>query len=140
MRQSLLAAALLPLLFTLSCRRDQPAEPVAETAAAQHDVDRRGMDTSVEPGDDFFRYANGGWLKATEIPPDRSNYGTWSVLFDRAQQRTRTLLEDAAAGKGEALPEARQIGDYYASYLDEQTIESKGLTALSGQLKALAGI
>src|ERR1700712_2439095 len=119
MRTSILAAGLVPLLFTLGCNRDQPAPAAAQKTPTAHEVDRRGMDTSVEPGDDFFRYANGGWLKTTEIPPDRSNYGTWSVLFDRAQQRTRALLEDPAGGKGEASPEARKIADYYASYLDE---------------------
>jgi len=96
------------------------------------------MDQSVTPGDDFFRYANGGWLKKTEIPPDRSSYGIWSVLFDQAQQRTRAQLEAAAAGT--AATDERKMGDYFASYMDEQAIEEKGLAPLRDQLDATVAI
>ena len=113
----------------------EAASPLSATGA--HDVDRGAIDASIAPGDDFFRYANGTWLKKTEIPADRSSYGAWSVLFDRAQQRTRELLEKAAAGNtpaksdlsavASAKADERKIGDYYATYMDERAIEKKGL-------------
>ena len=96
------------------------ASPASPAPPASHDLDQAAIDSSVMPGDDFFHYANGGWLKRTEIPPDRSSYGVWSILFDRAQQRTRELMEHASG----------QVGDYYATYMDEQAIEKKGLEPL----------
>jgi len=132
------------VLCLAGCRDDRRAAPPPPASAAAssgtHDVDRAAMDPSVAPGDDFFRYANGGWLNKAEIPPDRSSYGTWAVLFDQAQQRTHQLLDAAATGSAPAGSDERKIGDYYASYLDEGTIESKGLTPLGDQLASFAAI
>ena len=128
------------ILLLTGCGRTQPARTADAPAGEVHDLDRAGMDTSVAPGDDFFRYANGTWLAKTEIPPDRSSYGTWDVLIERAQERTRTLLDAAAQGKGAAGSDERKIGDYYASYLDEQAIDAKGLAPLRNQLTAIAAI
>ena len=91
-------ALVVSLVLMSGCGRDQPARPAARPAPESHDIDRAGMDPAVAPGDDFFRYANGAWLQKTEIPSDRSSYGTWAMLIDLAQQRTRGLLEAAAAG------------------------------------------
>ena len=115
-------------------------EAAAATTEGSHDIDKSGIDPSVVPGDDFFRYANGTWLKKTEIPPDRSSYGVWSVLFDRAQQRTRELMEQAAASKPPAGSDERKIGDYFATYMDEQTIEKKGLEPLRDTLTSIDAI
>jgi predicted metalloendopeptidase len=134
-------ALLLP-----ACRGGQPASqsgsntsdpPPPTEQTTSHGIDQSAIDTSVAPGDDFFRYANGAWAKRTQIPPDRGSYGVWSVLFDRAQQRTRDLLEKAAAGSPPAGSDERKIGDYYATYLDEEAIEKKGLDPLR---EALSGI
>jgi putative endopeptidase len=113
------------------------AEAAPVPAAASHGIDQSAIDPVVVPGDDFFHYVNGGWLKKTEIPPDRSSYGVWSILFDRAQQRTREMLERAAAGNAPAGSDERTIGDYFATYMDEQAIEKKGLEPLR---ETLAGI
>jgi putative endopeptidase len=67
---------------------ERTARSAAPSASEVHGIDRDGMDTSVAPGDDFFRYANGAWEKKTRIPPDRSSYGTVARLIDRAQQRS----------------------------------------------------
>jgi predicted metalloendopeptidase len=98
-----------------------------------------GMDLSVVPGDDFFAYANGGWLKSTEIPPDRSLYGTGSIVAELTLERTRGLLEDAAV-HGPAGTESRRIGDYYATFMDEAAIEAKGLQPLHARLARIASI
>jgi predicted metalloendopeptidase len=101
-------------------------------------IDVAGMDTSVQPGDDFNAYANGGWLKATPIPADKASYGLGAILSDETRQRTRELIEGAASsGAGE---DGRRIGDFYASYMDEAAIESKGITPLKPQLDAIAAI
>jgi predicted metalloendopeptidase len=120
--------------------RAPSANAPAGAAPTSHDVDAAAVDASVAPGDDFFRHANGSWIKKTEIPPDRSSYGVWSVLFDRAQQRNRELLEKAAAGTAAAGSEERKIGDYFATYMDEQTVEKKGLEPLRRTLTSIDGI
>jgi putative endopeptidase len=109
--------------------------PVCLTAAASdHSLDFAAMDTSVAPGEDFFRYANGHWLAATEIPPDRSSWGVSGQLAELTLQRTAELIRaaDASAAPGS---EARKIGDYYASYMDAARIERLGLTPLTPLLK-----
>src|SRR5512144_3130906 len=87
--------------------------PVQQAASAAHlGIDPPGMDRSVAPGDDFFRFANGQWLKTTEIPPDRSSYGVFAVLAEATATRTRDLLEKAAAGQAAPGSEERKVGDY----------------------------
>ena len=61
--------------------------------------DVTGMDLSVKPGDDFFRYANGKWADRTEIPSDRTRYGNFDQLAELSENRLHAILEDAAAGK-----------------------------------------
>jgi putative endopeptidase len=103
-------------------------------------IDLAGMDTSVKPGDDFFRYANGTWLATTEIPPDRSTYGLDAGLTEQASRRTRELLEQASRSNAPAGSDERKIGDYYAAYMDENAIEAKGLEPLKTQLDRIAAI
>src|SRR6185503_2032383 len=100
-------------------------------------IDLQGMDRGVAPGDDFFRYANGTWLKTTEIPADRAAWGADAVVAELTSQRTADLIKEAAQS---ASPEARKVGDYYASYMDEAGIEAKGLRPLQPTLDRIAAI
>lgn len=84
-------------------------------------IDVAGMDEKIRPGDDFYGYVNNGWMEKTEIPEDRSNYGTFSILDELSKERTRKILEEMKADP-ESLP-----GIAYRSYLDQQTVEEKGL-------------
>ena len=101
-------------------------------------IDLAGMDRAVKPGDDFFAFANGGWMARTQIPPDRSSWGTSGELVELTTARVQDLIRTAAT----AAPgtEARKIGDYYSSYLDEATIESLGLKPLRPTLARIAAI
>ena len=103
------------------------AEPDAGVPSG-HGLDLTGMDKAVKPGDDFFRHANGGWEKATEIPADKSRWGIFSVMAEDTLQRTRKLLEENASAP--AGSDAKKAADYYATFLDEAAIEAKGLTPL----------
>src|ERR1043166_3083039 len=78
-------------------------------ASRAHGLDVAGMDKSVNPGDDFFAYANGVWLKETKIPEDRASYGVFDALAEEANQQTADLIREA--GKSAAGPEARLVGD-----------------------------
>ena len=112
-------------------------------------IDVAGMDRSVNPGDDFFAYSNGGWLKSTEIPPDRSAYGTFSILEEEVNQRTAALIREAGKSKAAGESDARRVGAYYDAYMDEEAIERRGLGPMKAELaeidaladkKALAGL
>ena len=123
--------------------RAQVAAPVAtgrERTAAGRGVDLSGMDRSVAPGDDFYAFANGAWMRATEIPPDRAGIGSFDVLNDVALQQTRELLEQAAKTAESADADTRRVGDFYASYMDEQGIDAKGLAPLQPQRDAIRSI
>src|SRR4051812_30858777 len=94
-------------------------------------IDLAGMDKSVNPGDDFFGYANGGWMKATQIPADRTSFGAFDVIFDEVSKRTADLIKSAADS---ANPEQKMAGDYYSAYLDEAAIEKRGLDPIKADL------
>jgi putative endopeptidase len=91
----------------------------------------------VQPGDDFFSYANGAWVRATEIPPDRSRIGTFQVLSDKAEQRTADLVRDLGATQPAVGTNARKVADAYAAYMDEDAIERRGLAGLQPLLEAI---
>jgi predicted metalloendopeptidase len=103
-------------------------------------LDVGGMDRAVVPGNDFFGYANGGWLKKNEIPADRASYGTGAIVSERTQKRTVELIQSAAQSPGPAASDQRKIGDYYASFMNEEAIEAKGLTPLGSTLERIAAI
>jgi len=98
------------------------------------------MDRSVKPGDNFFRYANGTWLKDTEIPADRSSFGVGSILIDLTAKRTANLIQEAAQSKAAAGSEDRMIGDYYAGFMDSTAIDAAGLSPLQPTLDSIAAI
>ncbi|HEU4411259.1 MAG TPA: M13 family metallopeptidase [Polyangiaceae bacterium] len=103
-------------------------------------VDTAGMDPSVKPGDDFYRYVNGRWHQRTEIPPDRSEHGVFSVLEDEAARHNRAIIEAAARANAPEGSEARKIGDLYASFMDEAGAEQKGAAPLEPELARVAAI
>jgi putative endopeptidase len=109
-------------------------------AAPVHGPDLAGMDVKVAPGDNFYAYANGGWIQATEIPADRSSYGNGAILTELTAQRVNELLKAPAAKAPRAGSEAQQIGDFYDSFMDETAIESKGLKVMEPTIQRIDGI
>src|SRR5438105_15288553 len=93
------------------------ASPAATPAQSPHGVDLAGIDRSVAPGDDFFRYDNGAWLTVTEIPPDRSSYGPAEQLTQLTAERTAELVRNTSGAP--AGSEARKVGESYTSFSDE---------------------
>src|SRR6202011_2037066 len=82
----------------------------------------------------------GGWVKRTEIPPDRGRIGVFSTLGDMSNERTRGLIEEAVKANAAAGSNNRKIADLYSSYMDEAGIEANGLTPLRPHLEAIAAI
>ncbi|HEV1287481.1 MAG TPA: M13 family metallopeptidase [Bryobacteraceae bacterium] len=126
------SALLLVLAMVPACNTRRSSEDTG--------IDLAGMDTSVAPGDDFNAYTNGGWIKSTPIPPDKSSYGIDAILADETRTRTRSLIQDAAKVGAPQSEDARKIGDFYASFLDEAGIESRGIAPLKPQLDSIAAI
>src|SRR3546814_11761915 len=97
----LLATAALGalMLAAVPATAQAQAAPATETAVkleiGTFGFDLTGMDKSVQPGDDFYAYANGTWAKNTEIPADKSNYGMFTALADLSQTRTREIIDVA---------------------------------------------
>src|SRR5579864_1106066 len=112
----------------------------AQQAQQNHGIAVADLDPSVKPGDDFFRYCDGAWLKRTEIPPDRSSLSVFSMLDDRSNKRTAALIEEVSKSNPPAGSGARKIADLHASFMDESGIETKGLSPLKPHLDAIAAI
>ena len=105
-----------------------------------HGINVANVDRSVIPGDNFYLYANGDWIKRTVIPADRAGIGVFSTLDDRANKNTAALIQESAKANAPAGSEARKIADLYNSYMDEAAIEANGLKSLQPQLAAIAAI
>lgn len=133
------------LLLTASAAALTVASGIAAAAGPEGSrgpvpgLDVAGIDHAVAPGDDFFHFANGAWLKVTEIPPDRSSWGTGAKLAELTDKRNAELIRDA--GKGAAPgTEARKISDYYESFMDAARIEQLGMKPLEPGLKSIDAI
>jgi putative endopeptidase len=101
-------------------------------------LDLTTMNPAVRPGNDFYAYANGKWLDSFEIPADRSSYGPFNKLEDLSEERVRGIIEQAASSHPQAGTPEQKIGDYYASFMDQQAIEANGLTPVAADLKRIA--
>ncbi|MEG3169351.1 M13 family metallopeptidase [Sphingomonas sp. LB3N6] len=113
-----------------------PAAPATSTGAqyGTFGFDEKGMDKTVQPGDDFYTFANGNWAKTNPIPADKSNYGSFNLLSDLSETRTRGILDTAAKDPNS------KIGRAYATFLDTGTIEAKGLAPIRPWLKTIAAL
>src|SRR5688572_14888467 len=115
----------------------EAAPPVAAPPAARKPeigawgFDLAGMDRAIAPGDSFFFHASGTWAKTTQIPADRSNYGMFTALGDRSDERTRKIVESASGAPGS---DAQKIADFFKSFMDEAAIEAKGLQPIQARL------
>jgi endothelin-converting enzyme/putative endopeptidase len=114
----------------------------AQNAAAPEvpGIQLANMDRSVRPGDDFYRYANGDWIKRTQIPADREGVGVFTRLADTSNKRTADLIEEIAKSNPPAGSNERKVADLFNSYMDEAGIEAKGLSPLKPHLDAIAAI
>ena len=114
-------------------------------------IDPANMDLSVKPGDNFYLYANGAWIKKTPIPASKTNWGSFAALAEESSQALKTLLEEAAndaaaagsdrdsskAGKSDLM---KRVGDYYASAMDSAAIEKLGYKPIKPFLDAITAL
>jgi putative endopeptidase len=122
------------LLVTASFAQDQ------SPTRRQPVLDVSSMDTTVDPCVDFYRYSCGGWMRKNPIPPDQSTWSVYSKVQDENNTQLRGILESAAAASGQRTPYTQKIGDYYASCMDEKTIDGLGARPLQDSLAAIASL
>ena len=119
---------------------DRAIAPDAKPELGDFGVDLSQQDPDTRPGDDFFRFANGKWLDEFELPADRSNYGSFSVLGDRSDERVNTIIEDLSAAEPAADTIEQKISDYYLSYMNTEVLDERGIGPLRERLAQLAAI
>ena len=111
-----------------------PAQAHGQAAGATAAVPAK-----VLPGDDFYDYVNGDWLRGTQIPADRSSWGSFAILANATNERIIGLVEGLAAAP-QAEASARQVSDFYRSWMDEAAIEAKGWAPIKPLLSKINGI
>jgi putative endopeptidase len=140
--KSLLLASCAALALTVlgpAMAADAPPPGAADVASPHFGTwgyDASGQDPSVQPGADFFRYANGKWLDRTEIPPDRTRFGNFDKLSILSEARTRLIIDDAAAGRIQD-PDAAKIGAAYRAFMDQARVDALDAKPLTADLDAI---
>ena len=99
--------------------------------------DTSRMDTSVDACTDFFEYANGSWLKSTQIPPTETRWGSFNILIDNNNEILKNILETAAKTKAPKGSDSQLIGDYYSSCMNEAAIDKAGISPLTPYFKQI---
>ncbi|MBI1210957.1 MAG: hypothetical protein GC190_05805 [Alphaproteobacteria bacterium] len=128
-----MTAVALTLAVTAGLATASSAKPVYGTWG----LDFATMDKSVKPGDDFFRYMEGTWLRTAAIPSDRTYNGFDVAIDETLKPRLRSIVEAASQPRANRSAAEQRVGDLYASYLDEKTIAAKGLDPIKGDLAAI---
>ncbi len=109
-------------------------------AIGAYGLDLTAGDASVQPGDDFFRYCNGRWLDTTEIPSDRTSWGTFAILDDKSERDQRVIIEETAMVGGVPGSLQQKIADTYNAYLNTDAINARGIAVLQDDLATIAAI
>jgi predicted metalloendopeptidase len=124
-----------------ACNRSGTNAPGTEQAqGTELGINKASMDTSVKPGDDFYNYANGGWMAKTEIPADRSSVGAFLMADKVREQNTRALFDGILKSNAAADSIEGKIGNYYKAYLDTGAIDRAGMAPAKADIDAIAGI
>jgi putative endopeptidase len=146
LKSSLFFVAACFCALTLVAQTEPQQSPVSKNTppseANPKPIDPTNFDSSVKPADDFFLYASGGWIKRTEIPPEYSRWGAFNELIERNNDALHTIAEQAAntSVDPKLAPETQKVGDYYASGMDEQTIEATRTQPLDEEFKKIAAM
>jgi len=112
----------------------------AETSPPVSGVQLDALDRETRPQDDFYQFANGGWLDRTEIPEIYSGYTVYHQVYEDAEQALKTIIEKAAANPGPAGSESQQVGDSYNSFMNAEAINQLGVAAIQPELDSVAAI
>lgn len=124
-----IAGSVMLMTTTMSCKPKAKEEPA---------IDAANMDTTIKPGDNFYQYANGAWLKSHPIPNDYSRYGAFEVLGEENYKQLQTIMDEASKDKNADAGTVRQkIRDFYNTGLDTVKIEKDGFNPIKAELAAI---
>ena len=147
LKKALLLTAAALIAVAACGRRETRTDSAVEETAVDPNAPQIGtfglavkdIDAAVDPGDDFYAYVNGDWLKTFKIPEEYSSYGSFTLLAERAEERLKAIVEGLGAA-GAPSGDARKVRDFYASYLDVAAIDAKGLAPLAEDFAAIDAI
>ena len=132
---------LLAAAAALSACAPPAGSPSPAPTALTSGIDLGAADKAVRVQDDLFRHVSGTWLAKTEIPADRSSWGSFDRLFDKSQNDLRAIAEEAAKAENKtAGSEAQKIGDFYDSFMDEAKVEELGMNPIEAELAAIEAL
>src|SRR5882757_8062361 len=129
-----------PLTSPVAQTQGEITSPTPEDKNPPPPFDTANMDTLVKPSEDFFMYANGGWIKRTPIPPEYSRWGSFNQLIEKNNDALHDVTEKAANDTSAADPDEKKVGDYYASGMDETTVEGERAKPLADELKRIDAV
>ena len=132
------ASALALTAGTTACKKaEQQAEAVQGTEIG---IVKAAMDTAVPPGDDFYAYANGGWMRTTEIPADRSSVGSHTIATEQTEKNLDAIISDLRKSEPDADSDAGRVKAFYNAFLDTGTIDKLGMAPIQPELQRIAAI
>ena len=128
-------------LTAIGCQQSAPeVAPEVEYTTNSYGLDRRNLDESVEPCDDFYQYANGTWLVNNPIPPEYSSWRISDEMRARNEELLRTILEESSSADSETGSNSQKVGDFWKTGMDTETIEAQGAAPIQGDLQRIASI
>lgn len=110
--------AIISMILTTSCQQKLDEKITLDVSL---------IDQSFDPAEDFYHFANNGWMQKYPLPDDESRYGSFDQLAKETSEKVQTLLEELAAQNHEQGTIEQKIGDFYAMGMDTETIEKQGL-------------
>ncbi|MBO0860113.1 MAG: M13 family metallopeptidase, partial [Chloracidobacterium sp.] len=127
------------LVLLSGCASEKPAtsSAAAKPAFGTFGIDTAQMDSSVKPGDDFFKYVNGKWLSTFKIPADKARYGVFDALNDKSESDVHALLDELAKKQPAPGSVQKKVVDFYNSWMDQTAIEKRGVEPLKADLDAI---
>ncbi len=112
-----------------------------ESNKVEKAINPQNMDTGVKPGDNFYEYVNGGWVKAHPVPPEYSQYGAFTILYEQNQEKLKSLIKKVSSEKDAKKGSiAQKIRDFYNTGMDSAGIEKAGYKPIKKELKAIKAL
>ncbi|MGZ3950304.1 MAG: M13 family metallopeptidase [Flavisolibacter sp.] len=127
-------------ILTISCNNSSVVKNSTDSTTSKKDVLAANVDTTVDPSQDFFMYANGAWIKSNPIPAAYGAWGIGNLVIEENLKRLREISEKADSAKAAAGTAQQKIGDFWATGMDSAKIESQGLTQLQPYLDKINAI
>lgn len=142
-----LIACAMSLAFVASCGQqtstdsktaDKPKTDTSKVISATSGIELQNMDKNVRPQDDFYRYVNGAWLDKTEIPADKSTYGSFTALRDKSRKDVKAIIEETAKLENvKQGSDAQKVGDLYKSFMNVEKLNKLGISPLMPEFKKI---